>query len=122
MISKVFSLPPFMLVGGETECLKFYLTTDSGMAYSADGCSVSFALIPYSNQDGTPVIVKDAVISSDSSGNSCYASVTLAPADTVRLHGRYIYQVSIKDDNGVVEIPGLGIIDIVRNIQPSFIL
>ena len=49
------------------------------------------------------------------------AVVDIQPADTVDLYGRFVYQITISDVEGVTEIPGQGIIDIARNIHPEFI-
>ena len=47
--------------------------------------------------------------------------VTLDPLDTVDLCGKYIYQITIKDINGNIEIPKQGILFITNNINKSFI-
>lgn len=121
MIKRVFNLPPLMFVGGETEHLKFFLKTESGGIFDADGCDASFAIIQYTNHGGTAVLTKNAVISADVSGMKCFATVPLESADTVDLCGRYIYQISITNDEGITEIPGQGVIDIVHNIDPALI-
>lgn len=48
-------------------------------------------------------------------------AVTLDPLDTVDLCGKYIYQITIKDINGNIEIPKQGILFIINNINKSFI-
>jgi len=48
-------------------------------------------------------------------------AVTLDPLDTVDLCGKYIYQITIKDINGNIEIPKQGILFITNNINKSFI-
>ena len=48
--------------------------------------------------------------------------VALAPLDTVNLPaGKYIYQITIKDISGDVEIPNQGIIHIINNINKAFV-
>lgn len=47
--------------------------------------------------------------------------VTLEPAETVDLCGKYIYQVIIKDMNGDTEIPKQGVLYITNNINKSFV-
>lgn len=51
-------------------------------------------------------------------GSQLFVSIT--PEDTVDLWGKYIYQISIKDANGVVEIPNQGILYITNNIHKDF--
>ena len=46
--------------------------------------------------------------------------VVLQPEDTVDLVGKFIYQISIKDSSGEIEIPDQGIIRISNNINKNF--
>ena len=48
-------------------------------------------------------------------------TVTLTPSDTVKLAGKYVYQITIKDVSGEVDIPNQGTIHIVNNINKSFV-
>lgn len=50
-----------------------------------------------------------------------YHQLTVDPLDTVDLCGKYIYQITIKDINGNIEIPKQGILFITNNINKSFI-
>lgn len=49
------------------------------------------------------------------------AAVDLEPRDTLGLHGKYIYQITIKDVDGEVEVPNQGFLQIVHNINESFL-
>ena len=46
--------------------------------------------------------------------------VILDPIDTVNLFGKFVYQITIKDADGSVDIPSQGIINIVNNIDKDF--
>ena len=48
-------------------------------------------------------------------------SVDLTPKETYELSGKYIYQITIRDVNGNVEIPKQGLMYITNNINKSFI-
>lgn len=48
------------------------------------------------------------------------ATVHLEPQETLDLSGKYIYQISIRNDEGDVEIPKQGILLITNNINKSF--
>ena len=49
------------------------------------------------------------------------ATVDLLPTDTLGLYGKYIYQITIKDIDGEVEIPNQGIFYIFHNVNESFL-
>ena len=49
------------------------------------------------------------------------AAVDLEPRDTLGLHGKYIYQITIKDIDGEAEIPNQGFLLITHNINESFL-
>ena len=121
MINPVYNLPSLSFVGGETQSFLFNLKTAAGNEYDATGCSVAFAIINYTNKNGVPILTKTVSLTTGPDGGLSYGLVDLLPEDTVGLHGRYVYQVSIKDAKGETEIPGQGLIDITRNIHPGFI-
>lgn len=118
---KVFNLPSLSFIGGETEELKFRLCTESGGLFNAEGCRAYFSLIQYGNRYGEAIIKKDARILTGEGGKLCYASVTITPSDTANLFGRYIYQICVINDGGIVDIPGQGICDITKNINPEYV-
>lgn len=49
------------------------------------------------------------------------ASVTLDPADTVNLYGRFVYQLTLVNAKGEVEVPYQGICWIQNNIHKDYI-
>ena len=48
-------------------------------------------------------------------------TVTIDPKETVGMSGKYIYQITIKDISGDVEVPKQGIFLVVNNINKGFI-
>jgi len=48
-------------------------------------------------------------------------AVTLIPNETKNLYGKYIYQITIQDMSGEVDIPSQGILGITNNIDKSII-
>lgn len=121
MINHTYNLPALLFVGGESKTFIFKLYDRYGYEFDAAGSDVGFAIINYANKNGMPIITKKATISEGLNGVMNIASVELTPEDTLYLHGRYIYQLSIVDRYNDAEIPGQGIIDIARNIHPEFI-
>ena len=61
------------------------------------------------------------LIGDDATGAKNIATVDLLPNDTLGLYGKYIYQITIKDIDGEVEIPNQGIFNIFHNINESFL-
>ena len=121
MVSPIYNLPTLDFVAGETQSFRFHLLTAANSPYDANACDVAFAIINYTNKTGTPLIVKDVSISIGESGIPNVASVELLSDDTIYLYGRYVYQLSIRDAFGETEIPGLGIMNITKNIHQAFI-
>lgn len=77
------------------------------------------------NKNGKPLLSKQMDIGSDPDRDgdvSNVVRVTLDSKDTLNLPaGKYIYQITIRDISGEVEIPNQGIIHIIKNINQAFI-
>lgn len=119
-----YILPELEFVGGSTQDIRVrcFFHKDK-TPYDLSSCVVNFALINYVNKNGEPLVSKkmDINASKDDAGGVKYiASVTLNPADTVDLVGKFIYQISIRDASGEVEIPKQGIAHIINNINKNF--
>lgn len=124
MINPIYNLPEINFIGGESQTLIFNLYTKEGTPFDANGCTLGFAIINYVNKNGVPILVKqtpDIEIKIGESGIPNIAIVNLLPEDTVYFQGRYVYQITVYDSYGETEIPGQGIINIIRNIHQSFI-
>jgi hypothetical protein len=116
-----YELPSIKFVGGETLTLAFHLTTRDGAPYNADDCDVNFAAVGYANRAGPPVVSKPCVVTPDSNGFYSVATVTLERQDTLNLQGKFIYQVSVRNNrDGEIEIPGHGVAVALRNIDKDF--
>lgn len=121
MVKPVYTFPAISFIGGETKKMMFTLLTERGNDFDASECSACFAIINYANKNGSPILTKDAEIIIGNNGVRNIVSVELSSADTLYMHGRFIYQISLVSPQGDMEIPGQGIIDITRNIHPQFI-
>ena len=120
----VYSLPEVMFVAGQSNTLRWRLFTEQNVPFNADGCTGNFALVDYSDKyNDEPLVSKPLsfVIGDDVTGAKNVATVDLLPTDTLGLYGKYIYQITIKDINGNIEIPKQGILFITNNINKSFI-
>ena len=123
-LSNPYTLPTIEFVGGSTEDLRFHCYFYiNKKPFDLSSCEVNFALINYVNKNGLPLVSKKMKISSLSQKDdvvSNIASVTLDPVDTVDLAGKFIYQISIRDISGEIEIPQQGIAHIINNINKPF--
>ncbi len=124
-IPSPYTLPTIDFVGGSTQdfifrCY-FYLNKKP---YDLSSCTANFSIVNFVNKQGEPLISKPMRVGADSGADgesSNLVRVALDPADTVNLPaGKYIYQISIRDVSGDIEIPGQGILFIVNNIDKSF--
>ena len=121
MQTKPFSLPEWSLAGGETRRRTFTLYQDeNGLVYNIPGASAQIAVVDFVNQHSEAKFTKPAEITMNDDGQYCEVLVELSPTDTVNLHGKYIYQLTIKDANGNVAALK-GIMYISENVDKAFI-
>ncbi len=110
-------LPCIEFVGGETENLTFYTYYHTSKEiFNISDCTCSFALSRFHDRNGTPIFVKPMTVADRN-----VLTVTLDPKDTVNLAGKYLYQISIRNIDGEVEIPKQGIMYIMANVNKSFV-
>lgn len=117
----IYNLPKIQFVGGETQELCFRLKSPSGRYYTAEGMTVNYAVRKYGKIDEPPVINKTAEITLEANTMHSVIEIRLDSNDTLALDGRYVYQITVAGDNGIIEIPGRGILEITRNINPDFL-
>ncbi len=118
-----YVLPTIEFVGGETQELLFDMYFYQGKKpFSMVGCVSNFSIVNFTNKHGAPILRKDMEVLENQDGTSLNVlSVELTPEETYNLSGKYIYQISIKDVSGNVEIPKQGLMYIINNINKSFI-
>lgn len=118
-----YTLPTIDFVGGETQSLSFNVYFyKNKQPFSLTGCTCNFSIVSYTNKRGSPILSKqmESAFNGDVTSDNVL-TVTLTPAETVDLCGKYIYQVIIRDVRGDTEIPNQGILYITNNINKSFI-
>ncbi len=93
-----YVLPTIEFVGGETQELLFNMYFYQGKKpFSMVGCISSFSIVSFNNKNGSPILRKDMTVL------------------------EYIYQISIKDVSGNIEIPKQGLMYNINNINKGFI-
>lgn len=118
-----FTLPAIDFIGGSTQDLIFhcYFYVNK-KPHDLSSCTANFAIINFVNKSGEPVFSKQMKVGTDQDGDICNVlSVTLDPDRTVNIPaGKYIYQISIRDISGDIEV-NQGIIHIIGNIDKRFV-
>lgn len=119
----IYSMPEIVFVSGQSNTLRWRLFTVKNVPFNAEGCTGNFSIVDYSDKTGDPLISKPLkfFIGDDENGVKNVAVVDLIPKDTLGLAGKYIYQITIKDIDGEVEIPNQGFLLISHNINESFL-
>lgn len=121
MQTEIYTLPELTFVGGKTQELRFNLKDNRGEPYNASGATVDFSVCNYSNKVGKPLFSITPVLFADKNGIADIMDVSIPSNITADLYGKYIYQITIVDISGRVEIPNQGIMNITKNINKSFI-
>lgn len=118
-----YTLPAIHFVGGETQDLAFHVYFYNGKKpYNLCGCESNFSIVSFMNKTGATILTKpmEAGYNDDLTAKNVL-KVTLQPEDTIDLFGKYIYQITMRDINGDVEIPKQGVLYITNNINKNFI-
>lgn len=118
-----YTLPTIEFVGGETQDLIFNTYSyQHKRPFNMIGCTANFSIVCFTNKKGTPILTKAMDILENAYGSVFnILSVKLTPLETYELSGKFIYQITIRDVNGNVEIPKQGLIYITNNINKGFI-
>lgn len=121
-----YTLPAIDFVGGSTQDLVFHCYFYVNKTpHDLSSCTANFSIINFINKNGDPLVSKQMAVGADPDTDGEVKNVlrvTLTAEDTVDLPaGKYIYQVSIKDISGDIEIPKHGIIHIINNINKAFV-
>lgn len=118
-----YELPTITFVGGETRDLAFHIYHYIGKRpYSLSDCDCTFSLVNFTIKGGKPILSKEmTVIYDETETIDNILTVTLESSESVNLFGKYIYQITIQDRAGEVEIPSQGIMYITNNIDKGII-
>ena len=98
MKNPMYQLPTIEFIGGESISLVWNLwavsptaTINQGSPFDANGCTVTFSLVNFTDKSDIPLISKACTISEGESGTMSVATVFLSSSDTVNMEGKYIY-------------------------------
>ena len=118
-----YELPTITFVGGETRDQAFHIYHYIGKRpYSLSDCDCTFSLVNFTTKGGKPILSKEmTVIYDETETIDNILTVTLESSESVNLFGKYIYQITIQDRAGEVEIPSQGIMYITNNIDKGII-
>ena len=120
-----YTLPTIDFVAGATQELVYHTYFErNGTPFDLAGCTANFSLVNYVNKHGAPLVSKTMTVEKEDDEPGTIANilrVILTPSDTVELEGKFIYQITIMDDDGEVEPPFQGIMRIANNINKKFV-
>lgn len=118
-LTSPYTLPELSIIGGSSQRLVFdVFYGDTGTPFNLDGCEAFFSLINFVNKNGTPIISKGMEKLSSTSFEDHVICVDLTPGETVDCFGKFIYQITIKDEDGNRD-QAQGIMYIHKNIDKS---
>lgn len=119
----IYALPTVEFVGGSTQDFAFHTYFRNGARkMDLSECSAVFSVLNYANKFGEPIVSKAMTVESDTDGAMNVLRAELSGEETVALHGKYIYQITITDADGSTDIPKQGILKIINNIDKKLIL
>ena len=120
-----YELPRIQIIGGVTAQWVFNLYTPHGELFDAYNCIADCSIVPFYDKSGPSVASFACSIVEGPTKLKSAILVQLAVQDTVYLHGKYVYQITIKMPSdsayGKIDIPLHGILYIGKNIKPEFI-
>lgn len=116
MYTDSITLPPESMIAGTTKKLVLYLYTHNlKKQIDANGMVARFVLTDYVNPSNAPLVTKSCIVSVPEGEKLAVINVQLDRQDTLHLAGKYIYQVTINDDDTIEALKG--ILDIGCNID-----
>ena len=118
-----YTLPTRNFVGGSSEEFQFnlYHDVENQEPCNIFGGEANFSIVSFINRLGTPIVSKKMEVHMNDEGTYYNViRVCLDPSDTVELFGKFIYQITLKDIEGNIDIPHQGIINIYNNIDKLF--
>lgn len=116
MYTDSITLPPESMIAGTTKTLVLYLYTHNmKKQIDANGMVARFVLTDFVNPSNVPLISKSCIVSIPDGEKLAVINIQLSRQDTLRLEGKYIYQITINDDDTIEALKG--ILDISYNID-----
>lgn len=122
MLNNMYTLPEIHFVGGASKELQFNLFYDESAPtpYNFSGGKANFSIVNLTNKNSAPLVSKSMTVSMNDTGTHYNTvSVLLLPSETVDLFGKFVYQITLKDANGNIDL-FQGILNIYGNINKSY--
>lgn len=121
MINNIYSLPELDFIGGSSHSFLFHTYCDEAKTKPLDleNCTANFSIVSFANKNGDPAVSKEMAPQKNGVLFNTL-QVTLAPTDTLNLFGKYVYQITIVDGSGNVDLKQ-GIAYIHHNINTSIL-
>ena len=118
-----YDLSTINVIGGSAKLLQFLAYEDkTDDPFDLSRCTANFAVTDHLNKHGEPIISKEMTVTQgDSEGEGLYVNNLLeVTLDTEDLEGKFVYQITVKDEKGVTEIPAQGVMYVRTNIDKDY--
>lgn len=125
MSACLYNLPSFSFVGGSSETISINLYDGNNQPFPVDlDTTVTFVMSSFLDDMANPILTltsggRNAQVTIERGDGQLRnrISIKLKLENTITLHGRYIYQISLTDAYNNMEVLGQGGILILRNLQ-----
>ena len=100
-MDKKHALPTITFIGGDTRSIDVDVHTHLTQA-ELYGLSAKLVISDYVNFGGAPLYAQDGQVLQD--GDAEYFHFFLSEEDTIQWRGKYLYQVTIRDESNNTEV------------------
>lgn len=118
----LYELPVINFVGGCFLPCNFHIYHPvTGKPVDLEGYTATFSVVNFENKHGKPLIKKEMTVrygtrpEEKEIQNILY--VDLLTHETINLEGKFLYQITVRDDRGHSFIPKQGVMFIINNID-----
>lgn len=113
----------FSIIGGNSDTITFDATNSFGNIVNLSGCDAFFSYVPYTDRYLDCAIRKPCEIKESSEGNGIYDNilVQLSAAETCTLSGKYVYQLTVKNNESDDVFVFQGTMIVKKNIDSTLI-
>lgn len=119
VVPEVYTLPSIEFIGGGVQKFLFHVyKNDNKTPLDVSGGVCNFAVRRFETMMDEPILSRTFNLPA-TAGN--LIAITLDAEDTLDWSGRYVYQLSYRDVNGIDEPPSQGILYVTNNINKEFV-
>lgn len=115
MFFDIYTLPYLIIDAGQESLFQFGVVDSDGNAIQ--NATYTCDVVEFCNE-GTPVASWGSNITYDTASKLSTIALTFSEKATLKMGGKYIYQITVKLSSGIIGEIGKGILFVRRNINP----